>query len=37
MRLIQEVIKLDKLVTEWKKNNNTIALVPTMEIGRAHV
>ena len=30
MRLIQEVIKLDKLVTEWKKNNDTIALVPTM-------
>ena len=30
MKLIQEVVKLDKLVTEWKKNNNTIALVPTM-------
>ena len=30
MKSIQEVVKLDKLVTEWKKNNNTIALVPTM-------
>jgi len=30
MKIIQEVIKLNQLVTEWKNNNNTIALVPTM-------
>ena len=34
MESIQEVIKLNTLISEWKKNKDTIALVPTM--GRLH-
>ncbi len=30
MESIEEVIKLNRVVSEWKANNNTIALVPTM-------
>ena len=30
MKSILEVIKLNRLVSEWRENNNTIALVPTM-------
>ena len=30
MESIQEVIKLNTLISEWKKNKDTIALVPTM-------
>ena len=30
MKSILEVIKLNRIVSEWRENNNTIALVPTM-------
>ena len=30
MESIHEVIKLNTLISEWKKNKDTIALVPTM-------